>query len=377
LSREIVFSKFGHSSAEIDAVVEVLRTGATAGGGAITKTVEEKLTDLHLGSPTLALSSCTHGLEMSMMLANVRAGDEVILPSFAFPSLANVILLRNATPRFVDVDPITLNIEASEVADSINERTKAIVFINYNGVGTELVQLRELADDRGLWLIEDNAHGLGGSYQSKTLGTFGHLSVTSFHQTKNISSGEGGAIVLNSRELRERAEVLRDKGTNRSEFLAGNVDKYSWQDLGSSWVLSDVLSALLISQLDRLPEILEQRRKMWSDYFEHLRDWADAHGVRMPPDPTEHSNTGHVFFLRFPSRAIRDRFIGYSKERKIVTPFHYQPLHKSRFGLQQGLGSATLPVSVQAGETLVRLPLHRDLSSEDVGRVIETVTGFN
>lgn len=339
--------------------------------------VENLLSEMHNGAPALLTSSCTHALEMATMLIRLGPGDEVIMPSFTFPSLANAVVLRGARPRFIDVEEESLNVTVAGVSSAVNDQTKAIFVVNYGGLGTDLPELRHFADERNLWLVEDNAHGLGGHSAGQTLGTFGHLSATSFHQTKNFSAGEGGALIINSSELFETAQILREKGTDRAQFFAGNVDKYTWVGVGSSWVLSEVAAALLVSQLTNVEAILERQRSVWNRYFEELHDWAHEKDISLPPDPNTHPNTGHIFYLLFNEDGARDRLIEHLSTNGIVAPLHYQPLHRSSFGSQFADPNANLHISDRAGDNLVRLPMSRALTSDDVSYVIECVKMFS
>jgi dTDP-4-amino-4,6-dideoxygalactose transaminase len=249
--------------------------------------------------------------------------------------------------------------------------------VHYGGVACDMVRILEIAHEHDLVVIEDNAHGLFAKYQGKYLGTFGALATQSFHETKNLTCGEGGALLINDRSLIERAEILREKGTDRSKFLRGQVDKYTWVDIGSSWIMSDMLAAVLYGQLERCDEILSQRMAIWNRYASEFTEWAAKNGVRIPHVPSDCEHTGHVFHLRFNEGQVRDRFISHLREREISAVFHYQPLHLSDVGRKYGGFSGQCPVSEKAGDCLVRLPLYHSLSEADQNRVIEVTKSFH
>jgi len=313
---------------------------------------------------------------MSALLCNLEPGDEVIVPSYTFVSTASAFALYGAVPVFVDSRSDTLNIDPSLVETAITPRTRAICVVHYGGVACEMDALTKIAGRHGLVLIEDNAHGLFAKYKSQYLGTLGALATQSFHETKNLTCGEGGALLINDASLVERAETLREKGTNRSKFLRGQVDKYTWVDIGSSWVLSDLLAAILWGQLQRAEEINLRRIEIWNRYHSQLSMWAAKHGVKIPviPDGCEH--VGHVYHLRFTNGDQRTRFIDHMKQRRISCVFHYQPLHASPVGQHFGGRAGQCPVAEQAGECLVRLPLYNTLTTSDQQRVIEAVCEF-
>jgi dTDP-4-amino-4,6-dideoxygalactose transaminase len=310
---------------------------------------------------------------MAALLLNLNPGDEVIVPSFTFVSTASAFALFGATPVFVDSDDATLNIDPLLIERAITSKTRAICVVHYGGVACDMVRILEIAHQHNLVVVEDNAHGLFAKYQGKYLGTFGSLATQSFHETKNLTCGEGGALLINDRSLIERAEILRDKGTDRSKFLRGQVDKYTWVDIGSSWIMSDMLAAVLYGQLERNDEIQSQRMAIWNRYALELAEWATRHGVRTPHVPFDCEHTGHVFHLRFTEGQIRDRFIAHLREREISAVFHYQPLHLSHVGMKYGGFAGQCPVSEKAGDCLVRLPLFNSLTTDEQSRVIEAV----
>lgn len=372
----IRFNRASFTGRELEYLEATIRDGHVSGNGPFTKAVEGLLSRGHGGAPTLLTTSCTHALEMSGLLAGLGPGDEVIVPSFTFVSCASAFMLHGAVPVFADVTSDTLNLDLDSVRAQIGPRTRAICAVHYAGVGASPDELAKLCAERELVLIEDNAHGLFGSYGGRVLGTFGSMSTLSFHETKNVSCGEGGALVLNSPDLIERAEIIRDKGTDRSKFLRGQVDKYTWVDVGSSWVLSDMLAGVLMGQLERFDEIQGRRHRIWALYAEQLADWGVEQGVRLPEVPAQAEHTAHMFQLRLRSLAERDRFISELRSAGIHAVFHYQALHLSAVGRKLGGKEGQFPVSEEAADTLVRLPLHMDLSDDDVNHVIESVRTF-
>jgi len=357
-------------------LADAISEGHSSGNGRYTKLVEQLVESVTHTRRTLLTTSCTHALEMSALLCDLKPGDEVIVPSYTFVSTASAFALYGAVPVFVDSRSDTLNIDPSLVEAAITPRTRAMCVVHYGGVACEMDSLTKIAERHGLVLIEDNAHGLFAKYKSQYLGTLGALATQSFHETKNLTCGEGGALLIKDASLVERAETLREKGTNRSKFLRGQVDKYTWVDIGSSWVLSDLLAAILWGQLQRADEINLRRVEIWNRYHSQLAIWAAKHGVLTPviPDGCEH--VGHVYHLRFTNVGQRTRFIDHMKSRSIMCVFHYQPLHLSPVGRRFGGFAGQCPVSEHAGECLVRLPLFNTLSESDQDRVIQAVLDF-
>lgn len=372
----IPFNKSAWIGNEFEYVHKALENGHTSGNGPFNKKVED-LISLEIGcGRTLLTTSCTHALEMSALLARLQPGDEVIVPSYTFVSSASAFMLHGAKPVFVDVRSDTLNIDPDQVAAAITSRTRAICVVHYGGVGAQMELLMSLANEHGLMIIEDNAHGLFGKYKGKYLGTFGALATQSFHETKNITCGEGGALIINDESLVERAEILRAKGTDRSKFLRGQVDKYTWVDVGSSWVQSDILAAILFGQLELKGEIYCARKAIYDRYDHELASWALANHVRTPFVPAGCEHTAHVFHLRFERGDQRDRFIAHLADRGVNAVFHYQPLHLSAVGQQLGGMKGQFPVTEHAGDCLVRLPLFSSMTEEQHTQVIQAVTSF-
>ena len=374
---KIPFNRADIGKHDIELLSESISAGHISGNGPFTKRAEEQITKTLGNDRTLLTTSCTHALEMSALLLRLKPGDEVIVPAFTFVSTASAFMLYGAKPVFVDVRKDTLNIDLDQAEAAITPRTRAICVVHYGGVACEMDRLTKLAKDHNLILIEDNAHGLFAKYRGKYLGTFGALATQSFHETKNITCGEGGALVINDASLAERAEILREKGTDRTKFLRGQVDKYTWVDVGSSWVISDLLAAILFGQLCRADEIYKQRMNIWNRYHDELQIWAAKHDVALPTVPEGCEHTGHVYHLRFQRGDHRDKFIEHLKQLGIYAVFHYQPLHLSTVGRTLGGRDGQFPVTESASDCLVRLPLFNSLTSDEQTYIIDSVKVFN
>jgi len=357
-------------------LVQALAQGHLSGDGPFTRRSQAVLQDFIPGSRVLLTTSCTHALEMAALLLDAEPGDEVIMPPFTFVSTANAFVLRGLRPVFVDIRPDTLNIDERQIEAAVTHRTRAIVVVHYAGVGCEMDVIVQIAQRRGLFVIEDNAHGLFGRYRGRNLGTFGSLATLSFHETKNISCGEGGALLINDPELVERAEILREKGTNRSRFFRGQVDKYSWVDIGSSFLPSDILAAFLYAQLEARQDIQDARRKIWNRYSNHLTNWAQRQSVRLPWIPAHCDQSYHMFYMVMPSARARDGLIAHLKERGILGVFHYLPLHLSDMGRRCAAREAVCPVTEQISESLIRLPFYNRLTEDEQAQVIEAIHEF-
>jgi dTDP-4-amino-4,6-dideoxygalactose transaminase len=361
---------------ELRYVAEAAESGWIAGDGGFTRRCRELLEEIHGGAPVLLTTSCTHALELAALLLGVGPGDEVAMPSFTFVSTANAFALRGATPIFADIDPETLNLDPADLAARITGRTRAVVPVHYAGVGCDMAAIGELAEQHGLTVVEDNAHGLFGGYRDRPLGTFGALAALSFHETKNVTCGEGGALVLHDRSLLARAEVLREKGTDRSRFFRGEVDRYTWREIGSSYLPADLLAAFLLGQLEARERIQERRRRLWERYRDGLDGWCRATGARPPAVPPDRRPAWHLFHLLMPTPESRDRLIAHLRERGILAVFHYLPLHLSPVGRRFGGREGELPVTEGAAARLIRLPLFPGLTDAEQERVIDAVSGF-
>jgi dTDP-4-amino-4,6-dideoxygalactose transaminase len=373
----ISFNRSSAQGAELEYISEALRIGQVAGDQKFSRKCQELLKEVTGCRQALVTTSCTHALEMAALLLDLREGDEVIVPAFTFVSTANAFVLRGATPVFCDIRPDTLNLDETKLETLITPRTKAIVPVHYAGVACEMDAILEIADRHGIAVIEDNAHGLFGKYKGRWLGTFGQMATQSFHETKNITCGEGGALLVNDPSFEERAEIIREKGTNRARFFRGQVDKYSWVDVGSSYVMSDVLAAFLYGQLEQWESIQAKRRGIWERYDEALGEWCEARGVRRPIVPEHCEQAYHMYYLLMPSLEERTAFIAHLAKQEIKAVFHYLPLHLSSFAESRGLGAwsreqkAECPVTEDVSDRLVRLPFYTSMSAEEQERVIQ------
>lgn len=355
---------------------EAIANAHTCGDGPFTRRCHEFLEGTFGVAKALLTTSCTDALEMSALLLGFGPGDEVILPSFTFVSTVNAFVLHGAKPVFCDIRPDTLNIDEQAIERKITSRTKAIVVVHYAGVGCEMDAIMEIARRHDVPVIEDNAHGLFGTYRGRHLGTFGAMATQSFHETKNFNCGEGGALLINDPRYIERAEILREKGTNRSRFYRGQVDKYSWVDVGSSFLPSDMLAAYLFSQFETSGHVQSLRRGVWDHYHANLSEWAAANGVRLPVIPDDRDQAYHMFYLILPSLADRTAFIHHMRSLGIVAPFHYLPLHLSEMGTTFGGMTGDCPVTEDVSDRLVRLPFYNDITTSDLRRVVEGVLSF-
>lgn len=337
----------------------------------------QELLQQELGAPrALLTTSCTHALEMAALLLNIQPGDEVIVPSFTFVSTINAFILRGAKPVFIDIRPDTLNMDEALLEGLLSARTRAIVPVHYAGVSCEMDAIMGVANSQNISVVEDNAHGLFGKYKGQYLGAFGRLATQSFHETKNFTCGEGGALIINDESLIERAEILREKGTNRSRFFRGMVDKYTWVDVGSSYVLSDILAAFLYAQLEMREEIQQRRQKIWTYYDQNLREWAEDNGVLTPAVPEHCVQSYHMYYLLLPSLQSRQAFIQALREHGIYSVFHYLPLHLSSMGVQFGGKAGDCPVSEAISDRLVRLPFYNTMTENEQARTIEVIRRF-
>lgn len=360
---------------EIPYVTQALEAGHLHGDGPFTARCAELLEKLHGCARVLLTPSCTHALELAVMLLNLNAGDEVIVPSFTFPSTATAVVRAGATPVFVDVRPDTLDIDIEQVRAALTERTRAVIPVHYNGVGCDMEDLGKIAERHGLDIIEDNAQGLFGRYRGRLLGTFGALGCLSFHATKNFTSGEGGALLINDPALIDRAERIREKGTNRRAFLEGRVDKYTWVDVGSSYLPSDIQAAILLAQLEKRVQIQDHRQGLWDAYNAGLAPLA-AKGVRLPTVPADCEQSYHLFYIITRSPEERSGVLEHARARGIDCSFHYQPLHASEAGRRYGRAVNDCPNTNFASECLVRLPLHSRMTERDQVRVIAAILEY-
>ncbi|MDX2077729.1 MAG: dTDP-4-amino-4,6-dideoxygalactose transaminase [bacterium] len=362
---------------EFDYIQQAIADGKISGDGIFTKKCHKFLEEA-LGVPKVLLTtSCTHALEMSAILLNLQAGDEFIVPSFTFVTSANAFVLRGAKPVFVDVRADTLNIDETKLEAAITPNTKAIVVVHYAGVACEMDVIMEIANRHHIPVVEDNAHGLFGKYKGKNLGTFGALATQSFHETKNFQCGEGGALLINDPKYIERAEIIREKGTNRSRFFRGQVDKYTWVDIGSSYLPSDMLAAFLYAQLEAREQIQKKRQHIWERYDAEIRTWATQNDVRLPIVPDGCEQTYHMYYILMPSLEDRQALIEHLKANGIMSVFHYLPLHLSDVGRTFGGKEDDCPVTEDLSDRLLRLPFYNSLTDDDQSRVVECLTQFS
>ncbi len=361
---------------ELIYIAQALENAHISGDGRFTKLCQ-KLLEEELGVPRIFLTtSCTHALELAALLLDIQTGDEVIVPAFTFVSTVNAFVLRGARPVFCDIRPDTLNMDENLLGNLITAHTRAIVPVHYAGVGCEMDAILHIAGQRGIPVVEDNAHGLFGKYKGKNLGTFGRLATLSFHETKNITCGEGGALLVNDLADIERAEILREKGTNRSRFFRGQVDKYTWVDSGSSYLPSDILAAFLYAQLEKRASIQVKRQRVWDYYNSHLREWAHQHGVGTPHIPAYCEQPYHMYYLIMPSLAVRQALIAHLRASGILSVFHYLPLNTSAMGVRFGGKPGDCPVTERVSDCLVRLPFFNNLSEMEQSQVVESIQNF-
>ncbi len=355
---------------------QAIEGGHLSGDGPFTKRCEGLLEEVLSIKRVLLTTSCTHALEMAALLLDLGPGDEVIVPSFTFVSTANAFLSNGSTPRFIDIRPDTLNLDEQLLESSITERTRAVAVVHYGGVACEMDRITAIANKHGLAVVEDNAHGLMATYREQPLGSVGGLGAVSFHETKNFSCGEGGALLINDEQFVSRAEVIREKGTDRSRFFRGEVTKYSWVDVGSSYVMADFLAAFLYAQLEERERIQAIRRGIWEAYRNGLSGWADRVGAQLPHVPTECGQAYHLFYVIMPSRKTRDGLIRHLRDNGVLAIFHYLPLHLSEMGGRLGGRLGDCPVTERVSDCLVRLPFFAGLGKEPQETVIEAILSF-
>jgi dTDP-4-amino-4,6-dideoxygalactose transaminase len=371
----IGFNKIYFTGHEAEFVVEAIKSGHISGNGVFTKKCEEFF-ETHYGYHSCLLTnSCTAALEMAALLLDVGPGDEIILPSFTYVSTANAFVLRGATLKFVDVASTHPNIDVSNISKLITSKTKAIVVVHYGGIACDMDEVMNLAENHNLFVVEDAAQAISGSYKDRHLGAIGHLAALSFHETKNVQCGEGGMLIVNDERFRKRAMLIREKGTNRPDFFEKKVDKYSWVDVGSSYFPSDILAAILFGQLQYLDRIQERRIAIFEKYMELLQEVTEKTTVQLPDVPTYTKTNGHLFYLICASEGERSQLIRFLDEQDIKAVFHYQTLHDSPFFEKQYKGEE-LPNSKRYANRLLRLPLYYELEDRDVQHVCARIQQF-
>jgi dTDP-4-amino-4,6-dideoxygalactose transaminase len=372
---KIPFNKPCLAGREIEYIAEAVKSGKISGNGTFTRKCHEFFEKRYGIGKALLTTSCTDALEMSAILAGIEEGDEVIVPSYTFVSTANAFLLRGARIVFADSEEKTPNIDATRIEALVTEKTRAIVPVHYSGVACDMDPIMAIAEKHGLLVIEDNAMGVESSYRGRPLGTIGHLAAFSFHETKNIISGEGGLLAVNDDRFAGRAEIIWEKGTNRAEFARGEVNKYGWVDIGSSFLPSDIVAAFLYAQLEELESIQAKRIKVWNMYSDGLHPLEEAGKLRLPHIPEYAANNAHLFYVLMPGRAERDSLLEFLRGKGILAVFHYLPLHESDYFRKKHDGRR-LPRCVQYSDTIVRLPLYPDMTVEETGYVIGAVRKY-
>jgi len=371
----VVFNKPYSSLIEIKNIIDSIKRGQISGDGYYTKLCNEWFLK-KINRKTLLTHSCTAALEMSAILIDTKTDDEIIMPSYTFVSTANAFVLRGAKPVFVDIRPDTLNIDENLIEPAITKKTKAIVPVHYSGLGCEMNLINKIAKKHNLYVIEDAAQGFGSMYNDKTLGTIGDLGTLSFHETKNIISGEGGALIINNEKLLERAEIIREKGTNRSKFFRGEVDKYTWIDVGSSYLPADIISAFLYAQLEFSNELTKKRIEIWNKYNEFFSKYEKNGIIKRPFIPANCKHNAHIYYIIFNSLEERTKFIKYLKHNDIHPVFHYIPLHNSPAGLKYCRTASNMKNTNKISDTLVRLPMYYELNDEDLGNIFNVTAKF-
>jgi dTDP-4-amino-4,6-dideoxygalactose transaminase len=371
--RELPFNRPHTTGRELGYIAEAIGTGHLSGNGPFSQQCCRWLEAKTRTTRALLTHSCTAALEKAAILADVGHGDEVVMPSFTFVSTANAFVLRGATPVFVDVRPDILTIDPVHVEAAITSATRAIVPVHYAGVGADLDELSELATEHRLMLIEDAAQGLMSTYRGRPLGSVGSLAALSFHETKNVISGEGGALLINDGALVDRAEIVQEKGTNRSRFFRNEVDKYTWVDIGSSYPPSEINAAFLWAQLEEADAITERRLELWSRYHVGLADLERSSLLRRPIVPPDRTANAHMYYVLLSDPDARSRLIARLKEARASAVFHYIPLHSSEGGIRWGRAAGPLPVTDEVSERLLRLPLWPDMTDDDADRVVSVI----
>ncbi len=372
----IPFNKPYVAGKELYYIAQSISFGNISADGRFTKACNELLCEkFNLGS-SLMVTSCTSALEMAAILCDVEPGDEVILPSYTFVSTANAFVRAGVKPVFVDIRPDTLNMDETQIENAITSRTKAIVPVHYAGVACEMDTITDIAERHGIYVVEDAAQGMHAYYKGRALGSIGHMGTYSYHETKNYVCGEGGTLTINHPELQTRAEIIRDKGTNRQQFFRGAVDKYTWVDIGSSYVLSELSCAFLYAQLEALDEIRALRKQVFDNYQNLLGGLQDEGFLQMPVIPDECETNYHMFYILLKDQETRDALMQYLREHDINAVFHYIPLHTSPMGRSFGYREGQLPVTEDLSGRLLRLPFFNEISFSQQERITDWINSF-
>lgn len=372
----IPFNKPSVVGSELTYVGQAVAGGHASGDGPFTRLAQSMLEKAFGANRVLLTTSCTAALELAALLCDLRPGDEVIVPSYTFVSTANAFVLRGAKPVFVDIRADTLNLDERLIEQAITPRTRAIFPIHYAGVACEMDAIMDIADRHGLLVVEDAAQGVYARYRDRWLGTIGHLGCYSFHETKNISCGEGGALVINDPAMEQRAEILREKGTNRSQFIRGQTDKYTWVDVGSSYLPSDMLAAFLVGQIENMEKITRRRGEIFDRYVTILAPLAERHLIRLPVVPEHCTSNYHMFYILTADIEERTALIAHLGAAGVLAVFHYVPLHSSPFAQSLGIPQMNLPITEELSSRLLRLPMYFDLTDEEVDEVASLVLDF-
>lgn len=374
----IPYNKPCRAGLEREYILQAIENVKLSGDGPFNKRCADFLTE-YFGSNTKAVyitPSCTAASEMASIICNIEKGDEVIMPSFTFTSTANAVAVYGGVPVFIDVRKDTMNIDENLIEQAITPKTKAIAPVHYAGIGCEMDTILAIAKKHKLAVVEDNAQGLFSYYKGKPLGSFGDMSAVSFHETKNIIAGEGGALTINSDNIKERAEIIREKGTDRSKFFRGEVDKYSWIDKGSSYLLSELGAAYLLGQLEKGVEITKNRLETWNFYYESLKDIENKGFIRLPKVPNECSHNAHIFYILTEDLKIRESLRAYLKSKGITAVSHYIPLHSSKAGSILGRTASDMNVTDRQSEMLLRLPLYYNMAENERSYVIKSIKNY-
>jgi dTDP-4-amino-4,6-dideoxygalactose transaminase len=372
----IPFNKAFSSNETLDTFLkEIPKLIQLQGDGSVGKRIS-KLLECDLGGNVVLTDSCTSALELGIYSMNYPPNSEIIMPAFTFSSCANAAILNGHTPVFVDIEPLTLNIDPRKILEAISNKTRAVMVIHYAGISAQIDEISELCSEHNLDLIEDNAHGFGGSYKKKSLGTFGEFSTLSFHGTKNISTGEGGALCLKDPSKLERAEIFREKGTDRGRYLRGEIDKYTWMSVGSSMLLSELQALLLGIQLPELGNITNRRREIGKIYGTQLFDWAASQNVQLMNEPDYSEHSGHIFWMKFPTENAMLRARDFLISNDIQSSSHYQPLHNSAGGRRHGKSAGNLIVTEETSQRLLRLPIYPSLGESEISYILDTLSNL-
>lgn len=373
---QVVFNKPFKIDKEFEYIQDAIDRGELKGDGYYTKKCHEFLEKFFSCKKALLTHSCTAALEMAAILLDLNKGDEVIIPSYTFVSTANAFVLRGAIPVFVDIRPDTLNIDETLIEKAITKKTKAICVVHYAGVACEMDKILEIAQKHNLAIVEDAAQAIGCSYKGKSLGTIGDMGCFSFHETKNVISGEGGALIINNEKYITRAEIIREKGTNRTQFFRGEIDKYTWVDIGSSFLPSDMIAAYLYSQLENITKINQKRMYIWNAYNEFFKQFEDKGFLKRPYIPQNYKHNAHMYYLLFNDLKTRTEFIKYLKQNEIYPVFHYIPLHSSPAGEKYCKTASKMAITDKTSDTLVRMPMFYEIRTEDLNRIFDVATTF-